>query len=177
CYLSGWTSAEHWDLTEQIFNTVMVFTSAPQRKSNHKIAGINYKTRQVNENRLFGIKQVWINNNQILIADIHKTVVDILDAPEIGGGGQHSLKVAKNYWTSSNVDTELILSYADIIKRGTLYKRIGYSAEKYGNVTDDWLDLIKSKISRGISNFDSGGSKKGKIDLKWSLRINVPNLE
>lgn len=177
CYLSGWTSAEHWDFTEQIFNTVMVITSAPQRQSNHKIAGINFKTRQVHENRLFGIKKLWIDNNQIFIADRHKTIIDILDAPEIGGGGQHTLKIVKNYLRAAEVNLDTILKYAIIINRGTLYKRIGYSFEKYGNVTNAWLSLIKSKISRGISNFDPSGSRKGKIDLKWSLRINLPDEE
>src|SRR3989338_1532673 len=41
CYISGWTAAEHWELTEQIFNTTVIFTSQKQRKKDIVIAGLN----------------------------------------------------------------------------------------------------------------------------------------
>src|SRR4030042_1607207 len=33
CYIGGFSAAEYWDLTEQVFNTVVVFTTPPQRKN------------------------------------------------------------------------------------------------------------------------------------------------
>src|ERR1700690_4166852 len=35
CYVGGWTAAEHWGLTEQLFRTTFVVTAAP-RRSNHE---------------------------------------------------------------------------------------------------------------------------------------------
>src|SRR5450432_3260564 len=42
-YIGGWTAAEYWDLTEQIFNTTVFYTSKPQRKTHHTIAGLRFK--------------------------------------------------------------------------------------------------------------------------------------
>jgi predicted transcriptional regulator of viral defense system len=30
-YVAGWTAAEHWDLTEQLFRDILVFTTKPLR--------------------------------------------------------------------------------------------------------------------------------------------------
>ena len=32
-FISGWTAAEHWNLTEQIFNSISISTLIPQRKN------------------------------------------------------------------------------------------------------------------------------------------------
>jgi len=44
-FLSGWTAAEHWDLTEQVFNSVSLVTQNQQRKSIQNIRGIRVKLR------------------------------------------------------------------------------------------------------------------------------------
>jgi predicted transcriptional regulator of viral defense system len=46
-YISGWTAAEHWDLTEQIFNSVSVVTQIPQRTTLQIINGIKIKARVI----------------------------------------------------------------------------------------------------------------------------------
>jgi predicted transcriptional regulator of viral defense system len=45
CYISGWTAAEHWELTEQIFNSTVVLTGHKQRKKEITIAGLVYRTK------------------------------------------------------------------------------------------------------------------------------------
>lgn len=172
-YLSGWTAAEHWDLTEQIFNTIVVFTTSPQRNSLQKIAGIRYRTHQIQNYAFFGIKKLWVNNRLILIADIHKTLIDVLTYPKIGGGGEHVIKIVKNYWKKKEADSEILLEYAIKINRGVLYKRLGYTAELFSSVSEDWLKLLRSRISKGVSKFDPIGPNKGKIITRWLLRYNV----
>src|SRR5437868_6126194 len=34
CYIGGWSAAEHWELTEQIFRSTLVVTSASVRSRN-----------------------------------------------------------------------------------------------------------------------------------------------
>jgi predicted transcriptional regulator of viral defense system len=176
CYLSGWTAAEYWNLTEQIFNTIVAFTASPQRKSEHTIAGIRYRTNQINSKNIFGTKKLWINNKQVLIADIHKTLVDVLMYPSIGGGGEHVVKIAKNYWKNKEADPNKLLEYSLRINKGVLFKRLGYTAEIFGSVPNDWLDDLRSRISQGISKFDPTSPDKGKILTRWHLRYNAPTI-
>src|SRR5690348_10995457 len=38
-YIGGWTAAEHWDLTEQLFRSIFVFTARPFRNKEQIVQG------------------------------------------------------------------------------------------------------------------------------------------
>ena len=59
CYIGGRTAAEHWDLTEQIFRDVLVYTarSTPSRIVEQQ--GTVYTLRHIKEELIFGTKTVW----------------------------------------------------------------------------------------------------------------------
>ena len=46
-YVGGWTAAEHWDLTEQIFRSVCVFTTKPIRKKEQTVVGVPFALKRV----------------------------------------------------------------------------------------------------------------------------------
>ncbi len=118
CFISGFTAAEHWDLTEQIFNTVVVFSARSQRKSVQKIANVSFRIHRVPEEGIFGTKKIWRNNIPILIADQHRTLIDVLDTPELGGGGRHALDIAHAYWKGGGADPVRLLEYATRLGEG-----------------------------------------------------------
>jgi hypothetical protein len=39
-YVGGWTAAEHWDFTEQLFRSVFVFTARPFRRKEPTVQGV-----------------------------------------------------------------------------------------------------------------------------------------
>lgn len=174
CYISGWTAAEHWDLTEQIFNSTVIFTASKQRKKNQVIAGLNYVTIHIPKKHIFGTKKIWSSNKLVLIADIHRTIIDILDNPEIGGGARHAVEIFKSYCENKNMDIEILLNYAEKLGHGAVFKRIGFLAEKILHLPNSMLDKFHAKIKTGIINFDPNGPKSGPITTRWGLRINIP---
>ncbi|RLJ09744.1 MAG: hypothetical protein DRP15_02615 [Candidatus Aenigmatarchaeota archaeon] len=174
CYISGWSAAEYWELTEQIFNTTIVYTVQTQRKGIQKIANITYRTHRIPEKEFFGTKRIWRNNVPVIIADLHRTVIDILDSPEFGGGGRHSLDVVRAYWESEKADLNRLYEYARKLNRGVIFKRLGFTAEIFGKIPEPWLEKCREHLSAGISNFDPSGPKQGKIINRWRLRINLP---
>lgn len=174
CYISGWTAAEHWDLTEQIFNSTCVFTQQKQRQTEHKIAGVIFKTKSISSKRFFGLKKIWSNNIQIQIADIHKTIIDIMDDPDIGGGGIQAIEIFKAYIQSKDANIETLHNYAELLNHGAVYKRLGFLIEQNSKDKGLWVDKLHSKIKKGIINFDPNGPKKGPITTKWGIRLNVP---
>jgi predicted transcriptional regulator of viral defense system len=173
CYVSGWTAAEHWGLTEQIFNSVVIFTRQKQRKKDHLISGINYRTKFIKSENIFGIEKIWLNNKPVQIADIHRTIIDILDDPTIGGGGRHTLDIVKAYWQNKNANIETLYQYAENLKSGAVFKRLGLIAEKM-NLPEHLLEKIHTKINTGIIKFDPHGANTGSIITKWGIRINLP---
>lgn len=174
CYLSGWTAAEHWELTEQIFNSTVVFTGIKQKRKDLLVSGLKYRLKSIDQKNIFGIKKLWSSNSQIQIADIHRTIIDILDDPEIGGGGRHALDIVKAYFLHKDANLEMLFQYAEKLSHGAVFKRLGFIAEKFEKFSSSLLEKIHANIKSGIINFDSGGPSTGPIIRKWGIRINIP---
>lgn len=174
CYISGFSAAEYWDLTEQVFNTLVVFTTHHQRKSTRRMVHIHFRIHRIPERELFGTKKIWRNNIPLHVADRHRTVIDALDIPKLAGGGRHMMDILRTYWTSRDSNPELLLKYALKLNRGVIFKRLAFTGELLGKVSDTWLKSCRDHISSGISKLDPAGPEKGPIITRWKLRINVP---
>lgn len=174
-YISGWSAAEHWDLTEQIFNNVSLVTQKLQRKSIQKVGGIKCRVWVKKPDHFFGLQAIWFRSNKVEIADPSRLLIDILDKPDFGGGGRHTLDVVQEYWKSEKSNAEQLLEYAIRYKKGTVMKRLGFLAEQFGApVSEKWLDQCRRLQSAGISSLDPSSPKKGKISSRWNLQINIP---
>ena len=174
CYISGWAAAEHWDLTEQIFNAVSLVTGHPQRSSSQTIAGVQFRTRTIAPERIFGVSQIWFGSQRVQIADRHRLVIDVLDAPDFGGGCRHTMDVVGAYWKSDFHDARKLLDYALRYGRGAVLKRMGFSAELAGVVPSEWLKEVEANLTKGVINLDPKGASGGRLDGRWRLRVNVP---
>ncbi len=174
-FISGWSAAEHWDFTEQIFNSVSVITAAPQRKTIQDIGNIKFRVRVLPQKKFFGLKSVWFGSKSAKVADPSRMLIDILDLPRFGGGMRHTIDVVREYWLSDKHDADLLLDYALRYKRGAVIKRLGFLAEKFNApVSKEWIQLCQNNITKGVILLDPDGAKKGKIVSKWNLQINLP---
>ncbi len=174
-FISGWSAAEHWDLTEQMFNSISIVTKVSQRKNVQLIGNIKFRTRTQKEELFFGIKTVWFGSKAVKIADPSRMLIDILDLPSFGGGGRHTIDIVNNYWHSDACNPDLLLNYALQYKRGSVFKRLGFLAEKLNApVSDEWLRSCQRHVSKGISFLDPEGPNSGSINSKWNLKINLP---
>lgn len=82
-YIGGRTAAEHWDLTGQISNNVVVVTSRAIRTKQQKRHGIDFTLKHRKPEKSFGTKPVWQHHSKVPVSDVHWTVVDMLDDPAI----------------------------------------------------------------------------------------------
>ena len=174
CYISGWTAAEHWDLTEQVFNSIVVVTTKAQRARERTVAGIRFVCRVVDTSKMFGAARIWSGSQRVDIADPHRLVIDILAAPELGGGGRHTVDVVRAYFRSKHCNLDKVLGYAERYGKGVVFKRLGFCAEQFGDAPPGWLDRCREHISAGLSLLDPSGPNRGKIVSRWGLRINMP---
>jgi predicted transcriptional regulator of viral defense system len=174
CYISGWSAAEHWNLTEQIFNAVSVVTAYPQRRAVQDFAGVRFFTRTISRDRVFGTKPAWFGSRRVEIADRHRLLIDILDSPALGGGGRHTVDIVREYWRSAGTDPDTLLDYAQRYNRGVVCKRLGLLAELFGSASGAWLGELRSHISAGISRLDPSGPDIGRVVKRWGMRINIP---
>lgn len=174
CIVSGWSAAEYWRFTDQIINVVSVVTTKSQRSRDQNVGGVRFRIRTLPEEKLFGASNVWFGTTKARVADAHRTLIDSFDAPDFGGGGRHIADIDREYWKSPHADKDKILEYAERFGRGTVFKRLGLTAEQYGSPSEEWIRRCMAGCSRGVSLFDPHAPNTGPIRSRWQIRANVP---
>ncbi|MDE0142881.1 MAG: hypothetical protein OXI80_15265 [Caldilineaceae bacterium] len=175
-YIGGWSAVEHWGLTDQIFSVVYVVVGRKVAPTRQTVQGFDFLIRTVPERMLFGIRRVWRKSVPVNVSDPHRTVIDILNVPAAAGGVLHTAEVLRTYFESAHLDQEKLLEYGDRLGRGTVFKRLGYLAEQMDIADDEFLEACRSRITKGVSQLDPGGSPKGRIVARWNLRVNTWRL-
>lgn len=129
-FISGRTAAQHWDLTEQLFNDVVVMTTRPVRDKAQRRHGTLFSLKHISEGKMFGTTPLWRGHSRIAIADVHRTLIDMLDDPELGGGIQHVADCFANYLKRADRDDARLIDYATRLDNGAVFKRLGFLAER-----------------------------------------------
>ena len=109
CYIGGWSAAEYFDLTEQIFNTIVVMTNKKPRDRKPVIKGTKFLLRSVPEKAMFGLKPVWRGQVKISVSDPTRTILDLLIDPVFGGGIRSAKDMFVNYMQSKNKNLEQLI--------------------------------------------------------------------
>lgn len=172
-YIGGWSAAEYWDLTEQIFNSIYVFTSKPFRCKNINIQGTDFVLKFLGENTPKYVKGVWIEHVKIMISEPTQTIVDVLDDPSAGGGIRHVSDIIENYFNSEHKNEERLLECIKEKGNRTAYKRLGFILEGLNIPAVELKKICLNNISRGYSTFDPSVKNKGTYNSRWNLRVNT----
>jgi predicted transcriptional regulator of viral defense system len=170
CYIGGWSAAEYWDLTEQIFRTIVVMTTGKPRNRELLIKGIKFKVRTVSPKAMFGFKPVWRGKVKVMVSDPTRTVLDMLNDPIIGGGLRPTVDILLNYVKSEAKDTDLLIEYAKRLGNGAVFKRLGFLLEKYVFEEHDVIAVCRSQLTKGNAKIDPSLSA-GKLITRWKLWV------
>ena len=172
CYIGGWSAAEYWHLTDQIFNAVYVVSSRVFRNKDVNIQGANFVLRHLDEKKARHTRGVWVKNVKIQISDPTETIIDILDDPIAGGGIRHVADIVESYFNSNHLSEAKLLDYVRKNGNKTIYKRLGFILERL-NVTTSIIKDCLENISMGYSTLDPAIENKGTFYRKWNLRVNA----
>ena len=175
-YIGGWSAIEHWGLTDQIFGVIYVVAGRKVTPTRQTVQGTDFLIRTVPERTLFGMRRVWRQSVPVNVSDPHRTVIDILDVPASAGGALHAAEVLQAYFESEHADQEKLLEYGDRLGRGSVFKRLGYLTERIDLADADFLEACRTRITKGVSRLDPGGSAKGRIVARWNIRVNTWRL-
>jgi predicted transcriptional regulator of viral defense system/predicted nucleotidyltransferase len=170
CYIGGWSAAEYWDLTEQIFRTVIVLTTQRPRGREQNIKGTEFLLRSVPDKAMFGLKAVWRGQVKVNVSDPTRTILDMLSNPQLGGGLRSTIDMFRNYLTSEKKDLELLINYADQLANGAVFKRLGFLLEKYAGNEQDFIEQCRARLTTGNAKFDPA-LKAEKLITRWRLWV------
>ena len=175
-YIGGWSAAEHWGLTEQLFNGVYVVTAGRVASRRQSVQGTDFVIRSVPADALFGTRRVWRGHVAVDVSEPHRTIVDALDVPAAVGGALHASELLEAYVERSDAAPERLIEYGDRLGRGTIFKCLGYLAERAGLAHGSFVDACRERISSGVSLLDPTGPRGGRIVSRWNLRVNGTRL-
>jgi len=169
CYIGGWTAAHHWELTEQLFNETFVFTTRRIVEKRVRAQGVVFLLHNVKAKRLFGLKILWRGSAKVSISDPARTLVDLIAAPEVGGGIDHVADCLSTYLRSKAADRDLLIRYATQFDNGAVFKRLGYLADM--RLHDKKLAAeCRTRLTQGYARLDPALPSR-KLITTWRLWV------
>ncbi len=174
CYIGGWSAAEHWGLTEQLFRSTLVVTAANVRATKVGNLGHEFRLFRVPRSRLTdGIVMEWRGKERVAVSGMERTLVDCLRNPELCGGARHLAQLMQAYGESPKHEFARLAAVAKHAGLGATWKRLGYLAEKLWPNETALLSEARKHITAGNSKLDPAVKGKGKLVTKWRLVVNV----
>jgi len=169
-YVGGFSAVKHWDFSEQIIETVTYLSCKSVRDRAPVHAGVQFRIKTINKNKLFGFKSLWIGATKIAISDPTKTIVDLLDDPSLVGGMSIVADVLGEYMESEHYDFGLLLDYGERNGNRTVFKRLGFVLDTCFTLSESKQSALKTRISAGYSMFDTL-TDSDVTNPKWRLRL------
>lgn len=167
--IGGWSAAEHWGLTEQMFRSTCVLTSRPIREKEQTIEGIPFVLKHVQPQTLFGMRPVWRGSVRIDVTSPAKTIIDMLDDPAIGGGIRHVAECLAAYVEREDASGDELLTIADQLGNRAVFKRLGFLAERLPG-QQDLAAACRERLSQGTAKLDPSAPCP-RLVTRWRLWV------
>jgi predicted transcriptional regulator of viral defense system len=167
--IGGWSAAEHWGLTEQMFRSTCVLTSRPIREKEQTIEGIPFVLKHVQPQTLFGMRPVWRGSVRIDVTSPAKTIIDMLDDPAIGGGIRHVAECLAAYVGREDASGDELLTIADQLGNRAVFKRLGFLAERLPG-QQDLAAACRERLSQGTAKLDPSAPCP-RLVTRWRLWV------
>lgn len=168
-YIGGWSAAEHWSLTEQLFRSILVFTTRPARQREQEIQGLTFVTRHIPDDRMFGLKSIWRGTTKVQVSSPARTIIDMLDDPSTGGGIRHVSECLSAYMKSEKARPKELIELGDQLGNRALFKRLGFLLEEL-DAEPSLIAACQERLSSGLAKLDPALPSK-KILTRWRLRL------
>lgn len=173
CYIGGWSAAEHWSLTEQLFRSTFVATSTHIRTRSATYLGAAFTLARVQPERLQHLTAVWRGPTRVLVSSRERTIIDAAIDPRWLGGLRHLADVFAEYASDRKADPAALLHELRRSGNGAAAKRVGYLAEQLWPSAHKLVDGALALRSSGVVKLDPTIARRGRKSSRWGLWLNV----
>lgn len=167
--IGGWSAAEHWGLTEQLFRSTCVLTTRPIRQKEETVQGVPFVLKHIRKRALFGTRPVWRGTVKVEVTGPDKTIIDMLDDPAIGGGIRHVADCLESYLGRADGTGENLISAAEQLGNGAVFKRLGFLAERHEG-QEALVAACKAHLSQGNAKLDPS-LRCPRLMTRWRLWV------
>ncbi len=174
-YVGFRSALEFWNLIEQEYKDTVVMTTRPVRNKQQVHHNFRYAVKHISGNKMFGAVMIRIGRlkrTKVLISDMERTIVDILDDPCFAGGISVISECIFNYTKQIDRDYEKLIAYADKLGNGAVFKRLGYLLEPAPE-TEDIVEACRYRLTQGYIKVDPQISDYHLV-TRWRLLVPRP---
>ena len=165
-FLSHYTALLMHGLAERYASKVYVTSLQHHRDIFYH--NITIKFIHTSQKRFFGTETISYSNEKIIVSDLERTILDVVNRPQYSGGWVETINCLKNI---EKVNWEKLLSYIIKFDSKILARRMGYIMDNLENFSIP--AHVKKKIEElsgeNIYYFDS--SRKGFFDKNWNMIV------
>lgn len=173
CYIGGWTAAEHWGLTEQLFRSTFVVTAAAIRHATETFLGAEFHLVRAKKSRVENVRPIWRGRERIDVSDRERTIADALASPSWVGGIRHLAVILRSYRSAKEWNPNRLIERVGAVGSGAAFKRLGYLAETILLAETALVAAARTRLSAGIVKLDPNVSERGRLSKRWGLWLNV----
>jgi predicted transcriptional regulator of viral defense system len=119
---------------------------------------------------MFGLKPVWRGQVKVNVSDPTRTVLDMLNDSQLVGGLRSTIDMFRNYMGSEKKNLELLITYADQLGNGAVFKRLGFLLEKYANDEQSFIEQCRERLTTGNAKLDPNIEAE-KLLTRWRLWV------
>ncbi|MBF0491370.1 MAG: transcriptional regulator [Deltaproteobacteria bacterium] len=138
--------------------------------------GLSFPKSLVKKNKeLFGVKTEERLGLEIHVTSLERTLVDVLDRPQLGGGWE---EIWRSLESVEYFDLELVIEYALLLGNATTIAKVGYFLEQHRETL-----MVEDKYLRRLQKFCPKQptylkrNKKSKLISKWNLIVPLSLVE
>jgi predicted transcriptional regulator of viral defense system len=173
CYIGGWSAAEHWGLTEQLFRSTFVVSAARVRRTRSTIGGIDLHVVRASRRLVASVDPIWRNRERVPVSSRERTIADGLTNPVWLGGIRHLAQILQSYHSSLEWNPELLTAELNRIGIGAAFKRAGFLIETLGLDAPTVVSAAETARTRGIIRLDPTIPRRGRLLKRWGLWVNA----
>ena len=173
CYVGGWTAAEHWGLTEQLFRSTFVVSAARVRRSAGTFLGSEFHVVRCGHERIASVPTIWHGKERVAVSDRERTIADALASPEWVGGVRHLVDILRAYRASDAWDPARLVARVAETGSGAAFKRLGFLAEGLLGGEKVLVEEAFPRRTTGNVRLDPGVPTQERLSTRWRLWVNV----
>jgi len=162
-YVSFWTAASHYGLTEQQVKTIQVIST--KQHSKIKVGGFVIETTTYRPRKFFGYHNIL----NFPLAEKEKLIVDLLFKPEQGGGIQEIMKCLQAVW--SEINQKQLLQYVLKFNNKSCSARLGYLIETL-QLKSSILSKLQKNLPQGFVKLNPAKEKTNHYNKTWRVIVN-----
>lgn len=128
-FLSHYTAIQIHGLADRYSSYVYISSTSHQRSL--KYHNNQIKFIKINPNRNFGVTEIEYNKEMILVSDLERTIIDIVDRPRLSGGWIEVIDCLRNL---DSIDDTKLLKYLKEFNNKKTARIVGYLLDCLSNI-------------------------------------------